>query len=85
MSDGERICVIERSTPSMTIGGTGDILSGLISGFLTKNDSFESSILGLFFNGLAGLNLYNKLGLHLMASNLLEELPLVMKNFDSIS
>src|SRR6185437_3336455 len=67
VSDGERICVIERSTPSMTVGGTGDILSGLISGFLTKNDSFESSILGLFFNGLAGLNLYNKLGLHLMA------------------
>ena len=85
VSDGERICVIERSTPSMTVGGTGDILSGLISGFLTKNDSFESSILGLFFNGLAGLNSYNKLGLHLMASNLLEELPLVMKNFDRIN
>lgn len=85
VSDGERICVIERSAPSMTVGGTGDILSGLISGFLTKNDSFESSILGLFFNGLAGLNLYNKLGLHLMASNLLEELPLVMKNFDRIN
>jgi ADP-dependent NAD(P)H-hydrate dehydratase len=85
VSDGERVCVIERTTPSMTVGGIGDILSGLISGFLTKNDSFESSILGLFFNGLAGLNLHNKLGLHLMASNFLEELPLVMKNFDRIN
>src|SRR5919112_789772 len=82
VSDGERICIIERTTPSMTVGGTGDILSGLISGFLTKNDPFESSILGLFFNGLAGLNLQNKFGLHLMASNFLEELPLVMKKFD---
>jgi NAD(P)H-hydrate epimerase len=84
VSDGERICVIERTTPSMTVGGTGDILSGLISGFLTKNDPFESSILGLFFNGLAGLNLHDKLGLHLMATNFLEELPIVMKNFDRI-
>ncbi len=69
----------------MTVGGTGDVLSGLISGFLTKNNSFESSILGLFFNGLAASNLYNKLGLHLMASNLLEELPLVMKDFDMLN
>ncbi len=84
VSDGELVSVIERSTPSMTVGGTGDVLSGLISGFSTKNSPFESSVLGLFFNGVAGYNLYNKFGLHLMASNLLEELPLVMKDFDRI-
>ncbi|MGN6560649.1 MAG: NAD(P)H-hydrate dehydratase [Candidatus Nitrosocosmicus sp.] len=84
VSDGKQIAVIERTTPSMTVGGTGDVLAGLIAGFLTKNTSFDSSILGLFFNGLAGLNLFNKLGLHLMASNFLEELPLVMKEFDKI-
>jgi ADP-dependent NAD(P)H-hydrate dehydratase len=85
VSDGNLVSVIERTTPSMTVGGTGDVLSGLISGFLTKNNSFESSILGLFFNGLAASNLYNKFGLHLMASNLLEELPLVMKDFDTLN
>jgi ADP-dependent NAD(P)H-hydrate dehydratase len=84
VSDGESISVIERTTPSMTVGGTGDVLSGLISGFLTKNNPFESSILGLFFNGVAGNRLYNKFGLHLMASNFLEELPLVMKEFDRL-
>jgi ADP-dependent NAD(P)H-hydrate dehydratase len=85
ISDGEQISVIERTTPSMTVGGSGDVLSGLISGFLTKNNAFESSILGLFFNGLAAISLYNKMGLHLMASNLLEELPLVMKDFDKLN
>jgi ADP-dependent NAD(P)H-hydrate dehydratase len=85
VSDGEQISVIERTTPSMTVGGSGDVLSGLISGFLTKNNAFESSILGLFFNGLAAISLYNKIGLHLMASNLLEELPLVMKDFDRLN
>jgi hypothetical protein len=34
---------------------------------------------------LAASNLYNKFGLHLMASNLLEELPLVMKDFDTLN
>lgn len=68
----------------MTVGGTGDVLSGLISGFLTKHGPFESSVLGLFFNGVAGYSLYSKFGLHLMASNFLEELPLVMKEFDRL-
>jgi ADP-dependent NAD(P)H-hydrate dehydratase len=85
MSDGEQISGIERTTPSMTVGGSGDVLSGLISGFLTKNNAFESSILGLFFNGLAAISLYNKIGLHLKASDLLEELPLVMKDFDKLN
>jgi ADP-dependent NAD(P)H-hydrate dehydratase len=85
ISDGEQISVIERTTPSMTVGGSGDVLSGLISGFLTKNNAFESSILGLFFNGLAAISLYNKIGLHLKASDLLEELPLVMKDFDKLN
>ena len=85
VSDGDQVSVIDRPTPAMTVGGMGDILAGLISGFLTKYSPFESSVLGLFFNGLAGLNLSNKLGLHLMASNFLDELPLVMKDFYKIN
>lgn len=84
ISDGESIYVLERSTPAMTVGGIGDILSGLIAGYLTKYNSIESSILGLFFNGIAGLNLFNRLGLHLMASDFLNELPFVIKKYDKI-
>lgn len=84
ISDGESIYVLERSTPAMTVGGIGDILSGLIAGYLTKYNSIESSILGLFFNGIAGLNLFNRLGLHLMASDFLNELPFVIKKYDKM-
>ncbi len=84
ISDGDNVTVIDRTTPAMTIGGTGDILSGLIAGFLTKNNPFESSILGLYFNGLAGLKLFDKYGLHIVASDLLNELPIVMKSYDKI-
>jgi len=84
VSDGEDTFVIERTTPSMTVGGTGDILSGLITGFRTKYGSLHSCLLGLFFNGLAGIRISDKIGSHMVASDLLTELPYVMKEYDKI-
>ncbi|HEY6537180.1 MAG TPA: NAD(P)H-hydrate dehydratase [Candidatus Nitrosocosmicus sp.] len=84
VADGDNVTVIDRTTPAMTIGGTGDILSGLIAGFLTKNNPFESSILGLYFNGLSALHVFDKHGLHILASDLLNELSIVMKPYDKI-
>ena len=85
VSDGVSTFVLKRTTPSMTVGGTGDILSGLITGFRTKYESLNSSLLGLFFNGKAALRLSNKIGLHMLASDLLTELPFVMKEYDTIN
>lgn len=82
VSDGENVFVMQRTTPAMTVGGTGDILSGLIAGYLTKYDPVVASIMGLFFNGTAALNVYEKTGLHMVSSDLLVELPFVMKEFD---
>lgn len=84
VSDGESTYVIERSTPSMTVGGTGDILSGLITGFRTKYGSVHSCLLGLFFNGKAGLRISSKIGFHMLASDLLAELPYIMKEYDTM-
>lgn len=84
VSDGESTYVIERSTPSMTVGGTGDILSGLITGFRTKYGSVHSCLLGLFFNGKAGLRISSKIGFHMLASDLLTELPYIMKEYDTM-
>ena len=85
VSDGDKVYVIQRTTPSMTVGGTGDILSGLVAGYLTKYDPVHACILGLYFNGTAGLNASSKVGLHMVASDLLAELPIVMKEYDEIS
>jgi len=85
VSDGVSTFVLKRTTPSMTVGGTGDILSGLITGIRTKYESLNYSLLGLFFNGKAALRLSNKIGLHMLASDLLTELPFVMKEYDTIN
>lgn len=84
ISDGDNTAVIDRATSAMTIGGTGDILSGLIAGFLTKYKPFESAILGVYFNGVAAGKSFDKFGLHILPSDILKELPIVMKPFDKI-
>src|SRR6187551_3408272 len=85
VSDGVSTFVLKRTTPSMTVGGTGDVLSGLITGFRTKYGSLHSCLLGLFFNGKAASRLSSKIGFHMLASDLLTELPFVMKEYDTIN
>ena len=86
ISDGvsEHTAVIKRSTPAMTVGGMGDVLSGLTAGLLTKYSSFNASILGVFLNGAAASLAYERVGLHMVATDVIEDLPNAMKPFDVI-
>lgn len=85
ISDGDRIATIERSTPAMTVGGTGDVLSGLAAGFLAKTiKSFDAAIIAVYFNGLAANLAFKRAGLHIIATDIIDNLPVVMKPFDII-
>ena len=84
ISDGEHVAINKIHNCAMTVGGTGDVLSGLTAGFLTKLKPFAASILGVYFNGVAGNLVYNKFGLHMVASDLVESLPTAIKPFDLI-
>ena len=86
ISDGvsENVATIRRSTPAMTVGGMGDILSGLTAGLLTKYSSFNASLLGVYLNGIAASLAYKKVGLHMLATDVIGELPNAMKPFDLI-
>ena len=78
------IAVIKRSTPAMTVGGTGDVLSGLTAGLLTKLKPFDASILAVYFNGLGASLAYKRIGLHMVATDLIKDLPNAMIEFDKI-
>jgi NAD(P)H-hydrate epimerase len=86
ISDGvsENVATIRRSTPAMTVGGMGDILSGLTAGLLTKYSSFNASLLGVYLNGIAASLAYKRVGLHMLATDVIGELPNAMKPFDLI-
>ena len=85
ISDGAKTYLNPTNTPGMTVGGTGDILSGIIAGMLARNrNALESAVISAYFNGLAGKNTQKKLGPHMTATDLLDALPSVMKSFDKI-
>jgi hydroxyethylthiazole kinase-like uncharacterized protein yjeF len=65
--------------PGMTVGGTGDVLSGVVGALLAqKADPFEAAVVGAFVNGAAGDFVAGEKGYHLVASDLLEWIPRVL-------
>lgn len=72
--------VIEGGNPGMTKGGTGDVLAGLIAALACKNDPFLATIAGSFINKRAGDALYARVGPYFNASDLANEIPVVMRN-----
>jgi NAD(P)H-hydrate epimerase len=85
ISNGTKTYLNPKNTPAMTVGGTGDVLSGITAGMLARNrNTLESAVISVYFNGLAGKITQKKLGLHMTATDLLDVLPSVMKPFDKI-
>jgi len=84
ISDGDQTAAVKRSTPAMTVGGTGDVLSGLAAGLLTKMKPFDAALTSVYLNGLAGSLAFKRAGLHVIATDLLDALPDAMKPFDKV-
>lgn len=85
ISDGNKTFLNPKKTPAMTVGGTGDVLSGIVVGLLGRNrNAFESASAAAYINGLAGKMIQKKFGLHMVATDLIEVIPNVFKPFDKI-
>ncbi len=85
VSDGKTTFLNPKKIPAMTVGGTGDVLSGLVAGILAKNrNALEAAAAATFINGMAGKLVQKKLGLHITAMDLIDAIPQVMKPFDKI-
>ena len=79
--DEKRVKLNFTGNPGMTVGGTGDVLSGVVGAFLAqKADSFEAAVAGAFVNGAAGDFVANEIGYHMMATDLLEWIPEVLND-----
>jgi NAD(P)H-hydrate epimerase len=73
-------CVtIPGGNAGMTKGGTGDVLAGVAVGLYAKNDAFLSACAASYFNKRASENLYVTKGYWYSTSDLVDEIPRVMK------
>jgi NAD(P)H-hydrate epimerase len=80
ISDGKRIAINKTGSPYMTVGGTGDTLSGICGALLARKvEPFEAACAACFINGKAGELAAKKLGEGLMASDVLKEISNVLR------
>ncbi len=81
VTDGKRVKLNFTGNPGMTVGGTGDVLSGIVGAFLVQGaDSFEAAVAGAFINGAAGDFVQKEKGFHMVPTDLLDWIPRVMED-----
>jgi NAD(P)H-hydrate epimerase len=79
ISDGKRVKQNFTGNPGMTVGGTGDVLSGIVGAFLAQSaDSFEAAVAGAFVNGACGDFVKREKGCHMVATDLIDWIPRVL-------
>ena len=81
VSNGKRVKLNFTGNPGMTVGGTGDVLSGVVGALMAQQvEAFEAAAAGSFVNGAAGDFVAEKLGFHMVATDLLDFIPQVLND-----
>ena len=81
ISDGNKTKLNFTGNPGMTVGGTGDTLSGLVGALLAQGiNPFEAAVAGAFINGAAGDFVQRERGYHMVPTDIIEKIPQVMDN-----
>jgi NAD(P)H-hydrate epimerase len=64
----------------MSVGGTGDVLAGEVAGLLSRGVApFDAARMAAFVNGAAGDLAYQTLGFSLLATDVIDQVPIALK------
>jgi len=79
ISNGAETAVSRAGSPVMTVGGTGDVLAGIIGALMAKGiDPFLAGQAGALINGLTGQIAEKRIGEGVVATDLIELIPEVI-------
>lgn len=78
ISDGTTTRVNKTGNPGMTVGGTGDVLAGLVGALAAVEEPIHAAAMAAYANGTAGDVVHDERGDGLVASDLLETIPAVL-------
>ncbi len=82
ITNGAQTKFNEVHNPAMTVGGTGDVLAGITGALLAKKVSpFNAARIAAFVNGTAGNQAQDKYSYGMVASDMIAEIPLVLKKY----
>jgi len=82
LSDGKMTKLNKIHNEAMTVGGTGDVLAGIIGALLSKGvKPFNAMRIAAFLNGEAGNEGFKKKSYGLLATDIIEEIPGIFKRY----
>jgi hydroxyethylthiazole kinase-like uncharacterized protein yjeF len=80
IADGHRCKLNRTGNAGMSVGGTGDVLAGQVAGLLSRGVApFDAARIAAYVNGAAGDLAYETLGFSLLATDVIDRIPLVLK------
>lgn len=80
ISDGAFIKLNRTGNAGMSVGGTGDVLAGVVGGLLSKGvPPFNAARIGAFLNGYAGDLAFEEKGYSLLATDVAKKIPMALK------
>ncbi len=79
ISDGNEVRANRTGNAGMTVGGTGDVLAGLTGALFARHDAFSAACAAAFINGAAGDLAFARFGYGLLATDVIDHIPEVMK------
>jgi len=80
ISDGKQTLLNRTGNPGMTVGGTGDVLAGITGAMFSRNPALLAAACAAFINGTAGDLAFEKAGNALLATDVLEKIPEIIKD-----
>ncbi|MDJ0270366.1 MAG: NAD(P)H-hydrate dehydratase [Aigarchaeota archaeon] len=85
ISDGSIVVLNKVGSPAMTVGGSGDVLCGLVAGLMARAASpLEAAIAAARVNGIAGERAAQLKGMHITPEDIINEIPNVLKPYDKL-
>ena len=82
ISDGRYVKLNRIHNEAMTVGGTGDVLMGLVAGLMAQKAApFAAARMAAFTNGLAGNLAFEEKSFGLLSTDMIEKIPLVLRRY----
>ncbi|WGI17933.1 NAD(P)H-hydrate dehydratase [Methanonatronarchaeum sp. AMET-Sl] len=83
ITDGKNTKQNPAGTPEMTVGGTGDVLAGIVGALLSQNTEkpYRAAVAGAFITGKTGEKTTEQKGTGLLPTDIIENIPQIMKKY----
>lgn len=80
ISCSDRTRINRSGCPAMTVGGTGDVLAGIVAGLRSKGmTAFDAACLGAHISGLAGEKAFAEKSYGMIPTDVIEMIPYVLR------